>query len=86
MKIKEPEFTYNSCSQLVGLKRKLIASIEKEEDVEVLLQYASVMKQKQVVSPKSDEVYFAKLEERVWMSERYFYAVLFHRRRIGCGN
>ena len=59
MKIKEPEFTYNSCSQLVGLKRKLIASIEKEEDVEVLLQYASVMKQKQVVSPKSDEVYFA---------------------------
>lgn len=44
--------------------RKLIASIEKEEDVEVLLQYASVMKQKQVVSPKSDEVYFAKLEER----------------------
>ena len=64
MKIKEPEFTYNSCSQLVGLKRKLIASIEKEEDVEVLLQYASVMKQKQVVSPKSDEVYFAKLEER----------------------
>lgn len=51
MKIKEPEFTYNSCSQLAGLKRKLIASIEKEEDVEVLLQYASVMKQKQVVSP-----------------------------------
>ena len=49
MKIKEPEFTYNSCSQLAGLKRKLIASIEKEEDVEVLLQYASVMKQKQVV-------------------------------------
>ena len=44
MKIKEPEFTYNSCSQLAGLKRKLIASIEKEEDVEVLLQYASVMR------------------------------------------
>lgn len=78
MKIKEPEFTYNSCSQLAGLKRKPIASIEKEEDVEVLLQYVSVMKQ--VVGPKSGEVYFAKLEER------YFYAVLFHRRRIGCGN
>ncbi len=56
MKIKEPEFTYNSCSQLAGLKRKLIASIEKEEDVEVLLQYASVMKQKQVVSPSQPEI------------------------------
>lgn len=62
--MKEPEFTYNSCSQLAGLKRKLIASIEKEEDVEVLLQYVFVMKRKQVGSPKSDEVYFAKLEER----------------------
>lgn len=63
MKIKEPASAYYSRPQLANLKRELIASIEKEEDVEVLLQYASVMRQKQAAGPKYDEAYFAKLEE-----------------------
>ena len=63
MKIKEPASVYYSRPQLVNLKKELIASIEKEEDVEVLLQYVSVMKQKQDAKQKYDEAYFAKLEE-----------------------
>ncbi len=64
MKMKEPTSVYYSRPQLVNLKKELIASIEKEEDVEVLLQYAAVMQQRQDANKKYDEAYFAGLEEK----------------------
>lgn len=72
MKKKEPTSVYYSRPQIVNLKKELIASIENEEDVEVLLQYASVMKQKQDAGQKYDESYFAKLEEEYGCLEGAF--------------
>ena len=58
-KVNEPTATYYSIPQINALKKRLKASIEHESNVEVLLQYESLM-----CSPKKyDEVYFAKMEQ-----------------------
>lgn len=65
MEIKEPISVYYSRPQGASLKKKVIASIEKEEDMEVLLQYVSVMQQKRTIDEKYDEGHFTKLEEEL---------------------
>ena len=60
-KVNDPAAAYYSIPQINALKKKLKASIERENDVEVLLQYESLMCAK--TKQKYDDVYFAKLEE-----------------------
>lgn len=58
-KVNEPTSTYYSTPQINALKKRLKASIERESNVEVLLQYESLM----CAPQKYDEVYFTKMEQ-----------------------
>ena len=58
-KVNEPTATYYTTPQINALKKRLKASIERENNVEVLLQYESLM----CVQQKYDEAYFAKMEQ-----------------------
>ena len=58
-KVNEPTTTYYTTPQINALKKRLKASIERERNVEVLLQYESLMCAQQ----KYDEAYFAKMEQ-----------------------
>lgn len=58
-KVNEPTATYYTTPQINALKKRLKASIERESNVEVLLQYESLMCAQQ----KYDEAYFAKMEQ-----------------------
>ena len=60
-KVNEPTAAYYSAPQINALKKKLKASIERENDVEVLLRYESLMCTQAM--QKYDDAYFAKLEE-----------------------
>lgn len=59
-KVNEPIATYYSAPQISALKKRLKASIEQENDVEVLLHYESLMCAHSAA--KYDEAYFTKLE------------------------
>lgn len=58
-KVNEPTVAYYSTPQINALKKRLKASIERENNVEVLLQYESLM----CAHQKYDEAYFAKMEQ-----------------------
>jgi hypothetical protein len=58
-KVNEPTAAYYSIPQINALKKRLKASIERENNVEVLLQYESLM----CAHQKYDEAYFAKMEQ-----------------------
>ncbi|MBE6280859.1 MAG: hypothetical protein E7095_02185 [Bacteroides sp.] len=60
-KVKEPMATYYSVPQITALKNRLKASIEQENNIEVLLQYESIMCPQQ--KPNYDETYFAGMEK-----------------------
>ena len=60
-KVNEPTAAYYSAPQINALKKKLKASIERENDVEVLLRYESLMCTQAM--QKYDDAYFTKLEE-----------------------
>ena len=55
-KVEEPSTMYYSRPQILALKKRLKASIEREDNLEVLLQCESLMQ-------KYDEAYFAKMEK-----------------------
>lgn len=55
-KVEEPSTMYYSRPQIQALKKRLKASIEREDNLEVLLQCESLMR-------KYDEAYFAKMEK-----------------------
>ena len=55
-KVEEPSTMYYSRPQIQALKKRLKASIEREDNLEVLLQCESLMQ-------KYDEAYFAKMEK-----------------------
>ena len=55
-KVEEPSTMYYSRPQIQALKKRLKASIEREDNLEVLLQCESLMQ-------KYDESYFAKMEK-----------------------
>ena len=57
-KVNEPTAAYYSIPQINALKKRLKASIERENNVEVLLQYESLM----CAHQKYDEAYFEKME------------------------
>lgn len=59
--VKEPIAAYYSAPQISALKKRLKASIERENDVEVLLQYESLMCAH--ATQKYDEAYFTQIEE-----------------------
>lgn len=59
-KVNEPVAAYYSAPQINALKKRLKASIERENDVEVLLQYESLMRARS--AEKYDDAYFEKLE------------------------
>ena len=56
-KVNEPTATYYTILQINTLKKRLKASIERENDVEVLLQYESLM----CAHQKYGEAYFEKI-------------------------
>ena len=58
-KVNEPTATYYTTPQINALKKRLKASIERESNVEVLLQYESLI----CAPQKYDEVYFTKMEQ-----------------------
>ena len=60
-KVNEPMPIYYSRPQINALKKRLKASIERENNVEVLLQYESLMCS--LSEQKYDEAYFAKMEK-----------------------
>ena len=60
-KVNEPTANYFSVPQINALKKKLKASIERENDVEVLLKYESLMCTQTM--QKYDDAYFTKQEE-----------------------
>ena len=60
-KVNEPMPMYYSQPQITALKKRLKASIERENKVEVLLQYESLMCSQS--EQKFDEAYFAKMEK-----------------------
>ena len=60
-KVNEPMPMYYSQLQITALKKRLKASIERENNVEVLLQYESLMCSQS--EQKFDEAYFAKMEK-----------------------
>ncbi len=60
-KVKEPIATYYSRPQISALKKRLKASIERETNLEVLLQCESLMSSQN--TQKYDEAYFAKMEK-----------------------
>ena len=60
-KVKEPIATYYSKPQISALKKRLKASIERENNLEVLLQCESLMSSQN--TQKYDEAYFAKMEK-----------------------
>lgn len=62
-KVNEPMMTYYSQSQITALKKRLKASIERENNVEVLLQCESLMRSQ--VMQKYDDAYFAKMEKEL---------------------
>ena len=55
-KVEEPSTMYYSRPQILALKKRLKASIEREDNLEVLLQCESFLQ-------KYDESYFAKMEK-----------------------
>lgn len=59
-KLEESLAGYYSRSQIAKLKKELIASIEKEDNVEVLRQCADLLQMEGTVY---DEAYFAKQDE-----------------------
>ena len=60
-KVNEPVATYYSRPQINALKKKLKASIERENNLEVLLQCESLMSSQ--VTQKYDEAYFEEMEK-----------------------
>lgn len=60
-KVNEPMSVYYSQPQIAALKKRLKASIERENNVEVLLQYESLMCSQS--EQKFNEAYFAKMEK-----------------------
>jgi len=60
-KVNEPMPIYYSQPQITALKKRLKASIERENNVEVLLQYESLICSQ--LGQKYDEAYFAKIEK-----------------------
>ena len=60
-KVNEPVATYYSRPQINALKKKLKASIERENNLEVLLQCESLMSSQ--ATQKYDEAYFEKMEK-----------------------
>ena len=60
-KVNEPMPVYYSRPQIAALKKRLKASIEREDNVEVLLQYESLMCSQS--DKKYDDAYFAKMEK-----------------------
>ena len=60
-KVNEPMPIYYSRPQITALKKRLKASIERENNVEVLLQYESLMCSQS--EQKYDEAYFEKMEK-----------------------
>ena len=59
-KVNEPIAAFYSAPQISALKKRLKASIEREDDVEVLLQYESLMCAR--TARKYDDAYFSNLE------------------------
>ena len=62
-KVNEPMMAYYSRPQITALKKRLKASIERENNVEVLLQCESLMRSQ--VMQKYDDAYFAKMEKEL---------------------
>ena len=60
-KVNEPMPVYYSRPQIAALKKRLKASSEREDNVEVLLQYESMMCSQS--EEKYDDAYFAKMEK-----------------------
>ena len=60
-KVNEPVATYYSRPQINALKKKLKASIERENNLEVLLQCESLMSSQ--ATQKYDEAYFEEMEK-----------------------
>ena len=62
-KVNEPVATYYSRPQINALKKKLKASIERENNLDVLLQCESLMSSQ--TTPKYDDVYFEEMEKEL---------------------
>ena len=60
-KVEEPSTMYYSRPQIQALKKRLKASIEREDNLEVLLQCESLMNTQPM--QKYDEAYFTKMEK-----------------------
>ena len=60
-KVNEPIATYYSRPQINALKKRLKASIERENNLEVLLQCESLMSSRE--TRKYDDAYFEKMEK-----------------------
>ena len=62
-KVKEPVATYYSRPQISALKKKLKASIDSENNLEVLLKCESLISS--LTTQKYDETYFTKMENEM---------------------
>lgn len=60
-KVKEPVAAYYSRPQIMALKRKLKASIERENNLEILLKCESLMSSQ--ATQKYDDAYFEAMEK-----------------------